>query len=64
MTQAKAVSRTTATPSSPTWKRWTTATTKPLLLDASGFVSEGAGENLFIVKNGVVYTPRLVRRRA
>jgi branched-chain amino acid aminotransferase len=30
-----------------------------LLLDASGFVSEGAGENLFIVKNGTVYTPDL-----
>ena len=30
-----------------------------LLLDASGFVSEGAGENLFIVKDGVVYTPDL-----
>jgi branched-chain amino acid aminotransferase len=30
-----------------------------LLLDASGFVSEGAGENLFIVKNGVVCTPDL-----
>jgi branched-chain amino acid aminotransferase len=30
-----------------------------LLLDASGFVSEGAGENLFIVKNGVLYTPDL-----
>ncbi|MEY8875820.1 MAG: branched-chain amino acid transaminase [Leptothrix sp. (in: b-proteobacteria)] len=30
-----------------------------LLLDASGFVSEGAGENLFIVKNGVIYTPDL-----
>ena len=30
-----------------------------LLLDASGFVSEGAGENIFIVKNGVVYTPDL-----
>ena len=30
-----------------------------LLLDASGFVSEGAGENLFLVKNGVVYTPDL-----
>ncbi len=28
-----------------------------MLLDATGFVSEGAGENLFIVKNGVVYTP-------
>ena len=30
-----------------------------LLLDASGFVSEGAGENLFMVKRGVVYTPDL-----
>ena len=30
-----------------------------MLLDAHGFVSEGAGENLFIVKNGVVYTPDL-----
>src|SRR5574343_1651868 len=30
-----------------------------LLLDSSGFVSEGAGENIFIVKNGVIYTPDL-----
>ena len=30
-----------------------------LLLDTSGFVSEGAGENIFIVKEGVVYTPDL-----
>jgi branched-chain amino acid aminotransferase len=30
-----------------------------LLLDASGFVSEGAGENLFVIKKGVVYTPDL-----
>ncbi len=30
-----------------------------LLLDPSGFVSEGAGENLFIIKGGVVYTPDL-----
>jgi len=30
-----------------------------LLLDASGFVSEGAGENLFIVKGGQIYTPDL-----
>lgn len=30
-----------------------------LLLDPSGFVSEGAGENLFIIKKGVVYTPDL-----
>ena len=30
-----------------------------LLLDASGFVSEGAGENLFMIKKGIVYTPDL-----
>ena len=30
-----------------------------LLLDSSGFVSEGAGENVFVVKDGVVYTPDL-----
>jgi len=30
-----------------------------LLLDSSGFVSEGAGENVFIVKDGKIYTPDL-----
>ena len=30
-----------------------------LLLDSAGFVSEGAGENIFIIKKGVVYTPDL-----
>jgi branched-chain amino acid aminotransferase len=28
-----------------------------LLLDNRGFISEGPGENIFIVKNGVIYTP-------
>ena len=28
-----------------------------LLLDPNGFASEGAGENLFVVRKGVVYTP-------
>lgn len=28
-----------------------------ILLDSRGFVSEGTGENIFIVKNGVIYTP-------
>lgn len=28
-----------------------------ILLDAQGFVSEGTGENLFVVMDGVVYTP-------
>ncbi|HWQ16641.1 MAG TPA: branched-chain amino acid transaminase [Sulfolobales archaeon] len=30
-----------------------------LLLDTRGFVSEGPGENIFMVKNGTVYTPPL-----
>ncbi|MDH5378845.1 MAG: branched-chain amino acid transaminase, partial [Gammaproteobacteria bacterium] len=30
-----------------------------LLLDVEGFVAEGSGENIFIVKKGVVYTPEL-----
>ena len=30
-----------------------------LLLDSSGFVSEGAGENIFVIKSGVIYTPDL-----
>ncbi len=30
-----------------------------LLLDTSGFVMEGSGENLFIVRDGVIYTPDL-----
>ncbi|HTO57122.1 MAG TPA: branched-chain amino acid transaminase [Pseudomonadales bacterium] len=30
-----------------------------LLLDVEGYVAEGSGENVFIVKDGVVYTPEL-----
>jgi len=30
-----------------------------LLLDSAGFVSEGAGENIFVVKDGRIYTPDL-----
>jgi branched-chain amino acid aminotransferase len=30
-----------------------------ILMDVTGFVSEGSGENLFIVKKGKVYTPPL-----
>jgi branched-chain amino acid aminotransferase len=30
-----------------------------LLLDATGYVMEGSGENFFIVRNGVIYTPDL-----
>ena len=30
-----------------------------LLLDNEGYVAEGSGENIFIIKNGVIYTPDL-----
>lgn len=30
-----------------------------LLLDPQGYVAEGSGENLFVVKDGVIYTPSL-----
>ena len=30
-----------------------------LMLDASGYVMEGTGENIFIIRDGIVYTPDL-----
>ncbi len=30
-----------------------------LLLDVDGYVSEGSGENVFIVRDGIIYTPEL-----
>ncbi len=33
--------------------------TEGIALDPAGYVSEGSGENLFIIWNGVVYTPTL-----
>lgn len=30
-----------------------------LLLDNEGYVAEGSGENIFVIKNGVVHTPQL-----
>jgi branched-chain amino acid aminotransferase len=30
-----------------------------ILLDANGYVSEGSGENIFVVRKGVIYTPDL-----
>ncbi len=30
-----------------------------LLLDLEGYVAEGSGENIFIVRNGIIYTPEL-----
>jgi len=32
-----------------------------LLLDNEGYVAEGSGENFFIVRDGVIYTPRITR---
>ena len=31
-----------------------------IALDVNGFVSEGSGENLFVVRNGVLHTARCV----
>jgi branched-chain amino acid aminotransferase len=30
-----------------------------LLLDAEGYVAEGSGENFFLVRDGIIYTPEL-----
>ena len=30
-----------------------------LLLDNEGYVAEGSGENVFVIKNGVIHTPQL-----
>jgi branched-chain amino acid aminotransferase len=30
-----------------------------LLLDSEGYVAEGSGENIFIIRNGIIYTPDL-----
>ena len=30
-----------------------------LMLDIDGFVSEGSGENIFVIKDGVIFTPHL-----
>jgi branched-chain amino acid aminotransferase len=32
-----------------------------LLLDVDGFVAEGAGENLFVIKDGQIYEPKSPR---
>ncbi len=58
MTQAKAVSNYTNSILANT-EAVDDGYDEALLLDASGFVSEGAGENIFVVKDGVVYTPDL-----
>ena len=58
MTQAKAVSTYTNSILA-TREATEDGYDEAVLLDASGFVAEGAGENIFVVKDGVVYTPDL-----
>ena len=58
MTQAKAVSNYTNSILANT-EATEDGYDEALLLDSSGFVSEGSGENVFVIKNGVVYTPDL-----
>jgi branched-chain amino acid aminotransferase len=58
MTQAKAVSNYTNSILANT-EATEDGYDEALLLDSAGFVSEGSGENVFVIKNGVVYTPDL-----
>ncbi len=58
MTQAKAVSNYTNSILANT-EATDDGYDEALLLDSAGFVSEGSGENVFIIKGGVVYTPDL-----
>ncbi len=58
MTQAKAVSNYTNSILS-NMEAVEDGYDEALLLDASGFVSEGSGENIFVIRKGVVYTPDL-----
>ncbi|WP_285220484.1 aminotransferase class IV, partial [Pseudomonas aeruginosa] len=30
-----------------------------MMLDPEGYVAEGSGENIFIIKDGVIYTPEV-----
>ena len=58
MTQAKAVSNYTNSALA-SLEATDDGYDEALLLDVNGFVSEGAGENVFIVRKGVVHTPDL-----
>ena len=58
MTQAKAVSNYTNSILANT-EALDDGYDEAMLLDANGFISEGSGENVFVVKDGVVYTPDL-----
>ncbi len=37
----------------------TSGADEALLLDPEGYVAEGSGENFFIIRDGVIYTPEL-----
>jgi len=58
MTQAKTVSNYT-NPILANMEATDDGYDEAVLLDNAGFVSEGSGENVYIVKDGVVYTPDL-----
>lgn len=58
MTQAKAVGNYTSSILS-NMEATDDGYDEALLLDSAGFVSEGAGENIFIIRDGVIYTPDL-----
>jgi branched-chain amino acid aminotransferase len=58
MTQAKAVSNYTNSALA-SLEATDDGYDEALLLDVNGFVSEGAGENVFIVRKGIVHTPDL-----
>ena len=55
---------TTPTRSSPTRRPRTTATTRRCCSTRRASSAEGSGENVFIVRDGKLHTPDLVRRRA
>ena len=48
----------------PSWKRSRAGTTRRIMLNGQGFVSECTGENIFIVRNGTIITPPLYVGRA
>jgi hypothetical protein len=54
--------RRTAITSTPCWRcarRWPAGAEEALMLDNEGYVAEGSGENVFIVRRGKIHTPEL-----
>ena len=52
-------SPTTPTPASSRWKPCSTGYSEGIALDPEGHLSEGSGQNLFLVRDEVLYTPPL-----